>query len=314
VKTSPSPASSPLPASSQTLRRFTHLATITALLSATGLFAQTETPLWPDAPAQPLHAQPETSEDKRETGRLDRWIGCVSIPTITLYPAPGDNAASPAVLVIPGGGFRYVCIDKEGHEVARWLNSLGITAAVLKYRTLAPDAERSGKTITPLIALGDTSRAMRLLRARATEWKIDPSRIGMMGFSAGGVMGLQLMIDPDAASASAADPVDKVSDRPSFIALVYTAIPGGKLPKADKSSPPVFIAHASDDPKAPATNAVKIYQHFAAGGASAELHIFSKGDHGFGVMPNSGAVRNWTRSFAEWLRDHGMLNESAPAK
>ena len=289
------------------LNRFLPFLAFTALLSS-GV-GQTEIPLWPDPPAQPLHAQPEASEDKRETGRLDRWVSYVSIPTITFYPAPASagGQAAPVVLVIPGGGFRYVCIDKEGHEAARWLNSVGVSAAVLKYRTLAPDSERNAKTITPLLALGDTARAMRLLRARAVELKIDPARIGVMGFSAGGVMALQLMIDADASSASAVDPVDRVSDRPDFVALVYTGLPGGKFPKAGKSTPPVFIVHASDDPKAPAVSAVKIYQHLAAGGASAELHIFSKGDHGFGVAPASGAVRSWTSQFEAWLQDHHIL-------
>jgi len=299
-------------APTNTSRLFAILAALAAFVSSPLVHAQTEVPLWKDGAPGLKHSKPEASEDRHETGRLDRYISFVSTPTLTIYPAPGDNAAAPAVLVVPGGGFRYLCIDKEGIEVAQWLNSIGLTAAVLKYRTMDPAIERSGKTIAPMLALGDTARALRLLRANAADWKIDPRRIGIMGFSAGGVMGLQLMIDPDAASASAADPVDKLSDRPNFVALVYTAIPGGKLPKADKSSPPVFIAHASDDPKAPAVAAAKIFQHLIEGGASAELHIFSKGDHGFGVQPKSGSVRSWTASFADWLRDQQMLPAATP--
>ncbi len=299
-----------------TARLFAILTSLAASLSSPLVHAQTVTPLWPEAPAQPLHAQPEASEDKRETGRLDRWISYVSTPALTLYPAPpsADGRPTPAVLVIPGGGFRYVCIDKEGIEAAQWLNSLGITAAVLKYRTLNPKGERSGKTIEALLALGDTERAMRVLRANAADWKIDPQRIGIMGFSAGGVMSLKLLIDSDSGNSSDSDPVEKVSSRPDFIALVYTGLPGGKWPKVDASTPPVFLAHAADDPKAPAIVAAKIFQHLSEGGASAELHIFSKGDHGFGVLPKSGSVRSWTASFADWLRDQQVLSAASPQK
>ena len=282
-------------------------------LLSTSAFAQTEIPLWKDGAPGFKHTSPETVEDKRETGRLDRWIGMVSNPTLTVYPAPGDNASNPAVLVIPGGGFRYVCIDKEGHEVARWLNSIGMSAAVLKYRVLAPTTERSFKNIEAI--LPDTERAMRVLRLNADNLKIDPRRIGVMGFSAGGVMSIRLINDADPGDATAADPIEKVSSRPDFVALIYTGLPGGKMPKADKNTtPPVFLAHAADDPKAPAIVAAKIYQHLSEGGASAELHIYSKGDHGFGVMPQTGAVRGWTGQFAEWLRDRGVLGTSEASK
>lgn len=296
-----------LPFASKFPRSLSRLLQVALLFQTASAFAQTETPLWKDGAPGFKHNVPETSEDKRETGRLDRWVGFVSNPTITLYPAPGDGPSNPAVLVIPGGGFRYVCIDKEGTEVAQWLNSIGISAAVLKYRTLDPKVERSGKTIDPLLALGEAERAMRLLRHNATEWKIDPKRIGVVGFSAGGVMSIRLVFDADAGDAGSADPVEKVSSRPDFVGLVYSGVPGGKTPKADKSLPPFFIVHASDDPKAPSLVATKIYQHVQEGGASAELHIFSQGDHGFGAQPKSGSVRSWTTLFADWLRDQKIL-------
>jgi len=290
-------------------RTLSRLLRLAILLPTACAFAQTEIPLWKDGAFSPAHAQPEASEDRHETGRIDRYISYVSTPTLTLYPAPAstNGAAAPAVLVIPGGGFRHVCIDKEGIEVAQWLNSIGVSAAVLKYRTLDPNGERSGKTIEALLALNDAERAMRVLRANATDWKIDPARIGVMGFSAGGVMSTRLLFDADAGNSSASDPVEKVSSRPDFIGLVYSGLPGGKTPKADKTMPPVFIAHAHDDPKAPALVATKIYQYFAEGGASVELHIFSKGDHGFGVNPKAGGVRSWTALYADWLRDQQII-------
>ena len=220
--------------------------------------AEIEVPLWQNGAPGLQHQQAETAEDRHETGRLDRYISYVSKPTLTIYPAPADKANGTAVLVVPGGGFRYVCIDKEGIEAAQWLNTQGITAAVLKYRTLAPDGDRSWKSIQPLTA--DTSRAMRVLRQHAGEWKIDSKKIGVLGFSAGGVMALQLLMDQNEGDTSATDTVEQASNRADFIALVYTGVPGGKIPKASKNTPPVFIVHASDDPKAPPVVAAKIYQ------------------------------------------------------
>ncbi|ATC62830.1 hypothetical protein CMV30_01985 [Nibricoccus aquaticus] len=301
-------------ASNISARLFAILTSVASFFSSPLVHAQTEVPLWHDGAPGLKHDQPEVSDDRHETGRVDRYLSFVSTPTLTIYPAPGDALNRPAVLVVPGGGFRYICIDKEGIEAAHWLNSIGLTAAVLKYRTMNPAIERSGKTIEALLALGDIERAMRVLRANASAWKIDPSRIGVMGFSAGGVMSLKLLIDSDAGNSSASDPVEKASSRPDFIALVYTGLPGGKWPKVDASTPPVFIAHASDDPKAPALVATKIYQHLQEGGASAELHIFSKGDHGFGALPPKGSVRSWTTLCAGWLRDQGILPAEPAAK
>ncbi|MFZ6735111.1 alpha/beta hydrolase [Undibacterium sp. Ji42W] len=258
--------------------------------------AEIEIPLWQNGAPGLQHQQPETANDRHETGRLDRYISYISKPTLTIYPAPADKATGTAILVVPGGGFRYVCIDKEGIEVAQWLNAQGITAAVLKYRTLAPDGDRSWKSIQPLTA--DTSRAMRVLRQHASEWKIDSKKIGVIGFSAGGIMALQLLTDQDEGDPSAADAAEKLGNRADFITLVYTGLPGNKMPKFSKNTPPVFIVHASDDPKA-----VPVV------GAPAELHAFRRGDHGFGMTPASGSVRNWTSLYADWMRDLKLLDK-----
>lgn len=279
------------------------------ILFSTSSKAQTEIeiPLWQnDAPGL-QHQQAETAEDRHETGRLDRYLSYVSKPTLTIYPAPADKATGTAVLVVPGGGFRYVSIDKEGIEAAHWLNAQGITAAVLKYRTLALDTERNWKAIQPLTA--DTSRAMRVLRQHAADWKIDSKKIGVLGFSAGGIMALQLLMDQDEGDSGAADATEKLGNRADFIALVYTGVPGGKIPKASKNTPPVFMVHASDDPKAPPVVAAKIYQQLLEGGAQAELHAFRRGDHGFGMTPISGSVRNWTSLYADWMRDLKLLDK-----
>ena len=265
-------------------------------------FAQEEVPLWKGGAPGFKHTRPEMAEDKRETGRQDRYVTYVSNPTLTLYPVPGATAPGPIVLVLPGGGFRYVCVDKEGHEVARWLNSVGIAAAVLKYRSTEPDAERSWDVFSPLLALGDAGRAIRVLRHNATEWKIDPARIGMMGFSAGGTMAIRHTIDADSGKPNAPDSVERMSSQPNSIALIYTTLPDQKLPKVDKAVP-YFIAHAADDPKAAYGVATKILSTVLNAGGSAELHVFRNGDHGFGVMPPAGTVRAWPALYADWLKD-----------
>lgn len=286
--------------------------TLFAMLISPVSQAETEVPLWHDGATGLRHAQAETVEDKRETGRLDRWISYVSQPTLTLYPAAQQAQPAPIVLILPGGGLRYVCIDKEGHEVARWLNAQGVSAAVLKYRVVAPDAERSWDTLSPLLALGDAGRAIRLLRSRASEWKIDPNRIGMIGFSAGGTMAIRHTIDANDGRPDASDPVERYSSRPNNIALVYTTLPDQKLPKVDRNTP-FFIVHGAVDAKAPVNVATKLLSTIQNAGGSAELHIYRGADHGFGVMPASGTIRTWPAAYAEWLREIGMLENARAA-
>jgi acetyl esterase/lipase len=268
--------------------------------------AQQEIPLWGNDKAGVQPSDSEITEYKHKTGRLDRWISHVSQPTLTIYPANKQKADGPAVLVIPGGGFRYVCIDKEGIEAARWLNSLGITAAVLKYRTLDPSERRTADAIEPLFA--DPIRAMRMLRYRATEWHINPRQIGAMGFSAGGAMAIRLTMDTDAGPGIRADPIEKMSYRPDFVTLVYAALPPS-LGRPANGLPPFFVVSAADDPTVPVAVVPDIFQYVQDGGGSIELHVFRRGGHGFGVMPPAGPVRAWTDLDAAWMRDLGLISE-----
>lgn len=277
---------------------------VAAALVGLSAFAEDVLPLWPDGVPGLKHAQAEVAEDRHETGRLDRFLSYISEPTLTVYPAPG---ATTAVLVVPGGGFRYVCIDKEGIEVAHWLNSLGLTAAVVKYRTIAPDAERNAKAVETLLV--DPTRAMRLLRANAARWNIDPARIGVMGFSAGGVMTLRMVLDADAGNPDATDPVERAGSRPDFVAFIYGGLPPGKFTKPAGGLPPFFIAHATDDPKAPVAAALTVFKTVVEAGGSAELHAFRRGDHGFGVLPPVGTAKAWTALYADWMRDLGLLGK-----
>ncbi|MFP5392772.1 MAG: alpha/beta hydrolase [Gammaproteobacteria bacterium] len=274
-------------------------------LAAHAAFDQQEVPLWEGGAPGLKHARPESVEDKRETGRQDRYLGYVSQPSLTFYPAPqaagSALAPAPVVLVLPGGGFRYVAIDKEGHEVARWLNAQGFAAAVLKYRTVDPEAERSWPLFMSLLAQGDAGRAVRLLRARAAQWNIDPNRIGLLGFSAGGTMAIQQTIDADKGKADASDPIDRMSSLPNSIGLVYSTLPAQKPPRI-LDGVPFFIVHGAGDKKAPVAIATKLFNTIAGKGGAVELHIFQGADHGFGVAPAEGTVRSWPTLYAEWLR------------
>jgi acetyl esterase/lipase len=263
--------------------------------------AQQEVPLWEKAPADGKPAHAEAVQDKHETGRLDRWISYVSEPTLTVYPASATKAAGPAVLVIPGGGYWYVCIDKEGIEPARWLNSIGLTAVVLKYRTLDPAVERTPQTIEPLFT--DPVRAMRVVRHHAAEWHIDPQRIGVMGFSAGAAMAMRLTTAVPATAD--ADAIDQMNYRPDFVAIVYGGLPPN-MGVALKPLPPFFVVHAADDPKVPVSITARVSKYVQEGAGAVELHVFRRGGHGFGVLPPAGPVHAWTDLFAAWARDLGM--------
>ncbi len=275
------------------------------------LSAPEEARLWPSGAEGLRHEREETVEDKRETGRRDRWIGLVSDPTLTIYPAAKTGSLpNPAILVIPGGGFRFVCIDKEGVEAVQWLNSIGVTAAVLKYRTLDVSTPREPPWLNPIFA--DGKRAMRLLRARATEWNIDPARIGAMGFSAGGTIAAMTVADGGLGDPNAADPIDRLACGPQFLILVYSGFPPLPLITYKKPFPPVFLVHAADDPKAPVDKTIKVFQFLQERGGTAELHVFRKGGHGFGMHPEAEETRVWPQLCAGWLRGLEMLPRAAP--
>jgi len=275
------------------------------MLAALPASAQSVAPLWKEGAPGPAHVQPETSEDKRETGRLDRWLSYVDEPTLTFYPAPADKATGATVMVIPGGGYRYVCIDKEGIEPAQWLNSIGLHAVVLKYRSIDPKIDRTTKSI--ITYFDDPSRAMRVLRSQASEWGINPAKVGVMGFSAGAVMSLHLLAQADAGEPTSSDPVARFSNRPDFVIFIYGAPPPGKAKPAPKNSPPVLIVHASDDPKAKVAGAKRVQQWLTESGVPVETRIYKSGGHGFGMTPKEGDVREWTNHCAQWLRSIGML-------
>ena len=222
-------------------------------------------------------------------------------PTLTVYAPAQPNGT--AVVVAPGGGFRHLAIDHEGHEVARWLNTFGVTAFVLKYRLMrtADDGEKDAAVMKQRraeaipLAVADGREAVRLVRARAKEWKLRTDRIGIMGFSAGGWVAAGVALEHDAAS------------RPDFAAPVYAAVaPGAKAPA---SPMPLFLVHADDDKTVNSLdNSVRLYGLWKQAGVPAELHIYSSGGHGFGMHKKNLPVDTWTDRLKEWLMAQRLVH------
>ena len=246
-------------------------------------------------------------------------------PSITVYRPVGEKANGAAVLVCPGGGYGHLAVGHEGRDVGLWLNSLGVTALVLRYR-IAP---RYGHPAP----LQDAQRALRTIRARAGEWKVDPRRIGILGFSAGGHLASTASTHFDGGDRRADDPVERVSCRPDFTILVYPVIslvapfthrgsrnnlmgpdaPPRLLEKFSSErqvtprTPPAFLVHTSGDRGVPAENSIAFYMALRKANVAAELHIYEKGRHGFGLAPGDPVLSSWPRRCEGWLRARDLL-------
>jgi acetyl esterase/lipase len=263
--------------------------------------------VWPGkAPGEKGDLGPEKAERTKSVTRITN----VSRPTLTVYRPAKVKDTGAAVVIAPGGGYSILAWDLEGEEVARWLNSLGVTGILLKYRVPRRADMPKGP---PPQALMDAQRALSLVRARAKEWGIDPSRVGMLGFSAGGHLTAWASTNFDRRAYEPIDDIDKESCRPDFAVLVY---PGGVVaPKKDelspeirvtKETPPTFFAHAGDDRVRP-ENSVVMYLALKKAGVPAELHVYASGGHGFGLRPSARPCSTWPQRCAEWLRTQGFL-------
>jgi acetyl esterase/lipase len=246
-----------------------------------------------------------------------KLITNVSKPTLTIHqPAPGRNAGT-AMVICPGGGYWDLYWDLEGEEVAAWLNSLGMTAIILKYRVPRRPGDARGEPAPgPLL---DAQRAVSVVRHRAAEWGIDPKRIGIIGFSAGGHLALATATRFETRTYERIDEVDDVSSRPDFAVLCYSGflkakdrdeIPAGIRIPAD--TPPIFLAHASDDTSAiggsnPDNSAV-MYIALQRAKVPVELHIFGNGNHDFGVRKDTKLAASWMELCVKWLRNYGFLD------
>ena len=242
-------------------------------------------------------------ETMRVTEQGDHVVSNVHRPSLTVYPAALARATGAAVLVIPGGGHRELWMDHEGYNVAQWLSERGIAAFVLKYRL----ARQEGSTYTiEGHALADAQRALRLIRHRAVEWGVDPARLGVMGFSAGGQVAALAAMRGDDGEGKSTDPVSREGSRPAFQILVYPGNSAGIMPA--QGAPPAFLLCGENDRPDIAQGLAQAYLRFREAGVSAELHIYAGVGHGFGLRAtNTGAVAGWLDRVHDWLGDRGML-------
>lgn len=239
-------------------------------------------------------------------------LGNVVTPTLTVYEPKGYNSGA-AVLVFPGGGYKILAIDLEGTEVCHWLNSIGITCVLVKYRV--PDTGPYPKSDA---ALQDAQRAMGLVREHAAEWKIDPKRVGVLGFSAGGHLSAAISTHYEKRLYEPVDAADALSCRPDFAVVIYPgylAIAEQGMaanpeihPTAD--TPPTFLVQAEDDP-VHVENAVTYFMELKNAKVPAELHIYSKGGHGYGLRSTELPVTHWPALADTWFHTIGVLPVSA---
>jgi acetyl esterase/lipase len=276
-------------------------------------------PLWPGSPpsAEPVpgpEADMTKPTDGTPGGKPVVRIGNVSSPTLTLYTPKGTNNGA-AVVVFPGGGYKILAIDLEGTEVCDWLNAAGVNCILVKYRV--PVAGPYPKSAAPL---EDAQRAVSLVRAHASEWHIDPKRVGVLGFSAGGHLAAALSTHFDHRLYDPIDSSDKLSCRPDFAVIVYP----GYLAIADQNyapnpeihptaeTPPTFLVQAEDDP-VHVENAVVYFMALKNAKVPAELHLYAEGGHGYGLRRTALPVTTWPQAAEIWLHTiHVLPGEPAP--
>ncbi len=265
--------------------------------------------LWPGvAPNEPGNIGPEVAQRRNGENPSTLRITNVTDPTLTVFKAPADKANGAAVVVCPGGALRILAWDKEGTEVGRWLNSIGVTAFVLKYRV--PTRQKQQRW---LHGLQDCQRAMSIVRSRAEEFDLDPKRIGILGFSAGGFLAAMTSTSFDDRQYDAIDAADKVSSRPDFSVLVYPAyLVTGKTKslepyvKVPAKAPPMFFAHAWNDPVL-AESSIELFKTLRSQKIPAELHVFDSGGHGFGLRKSKATASHWPELCERWMRHNGWL-------
>ncbi len=271
---------------------------ITALLFAsTGVQAQQVIPLW-EKGAPGFEARRDEPEHHK-----DWWYKNIHNPSLTIFRPQAGKANGTAVIVIAGGGHRELVFDAEGVEPAQFLATQGVTAFALKYRLF----REPGSKYDARHPAEDIRRAMRTVRARAAEWNLDPSRIGVMGWSAGGEVAAMVAYPPVAGNAKSADPIERISARPDFQILIYPG-PLGIPEKIAADAPPLFLLGAADDEYV-ADVLFELTRKYHAGGAAIETHIYAQGKHAFNMGQRSEyvSIRNWPQRLSEWLADRGYL-------
>jgi acetyl esterase/lipase len=264
------------------------------LFLALPLIAQETIPLHLDHPLDPS-APAEKIEERGKGGVVDRAVTNVSQPAVTVYLPAKNRANGTGIVIAPGGGYQHLAIDKEGYDVARWLNTIGIGAIVLKYRLPGSMRGESQTDIQQVaakihVALEDAEAAIRLTRENAAKWNLKPNAIGMLGFSAGGHLAAMMgMVAPTDA-------------KPDFLVLGYPAIP--KILNVTAATPRTFLVAAADDPSVnPVDNASRFFAALRAARVPAELHIYSSGGHGFGILKSGKTSATWPDALVAWLKE-----------
>ncbi|MGO8676203.1 MAG: alpha/beta hydrolase [Limisphaerales bacterium] len=272
-------------------------------------------PLWPKgAPDEKGDVGEEHDTTKADGGlvagqRVIR-LGNVSKPTITLYRPAKDKDTGTAVVVCPGGGYSILAMDLEGTEICEWFNSIGVTGVLLKYRV--PTRPGDDEHILPL---QDAQRALGLVRFHAKEWGLDPKRIGVLGFSAGGHLTAYLSTHFDKRAYQPVDDADEVSCRPDFSMPIYPAYlvlkdhenklsPGMNV---TANTPPTFLIQAEDD-GVRVENSLFYFLALKEAKVPAEMHLYASGGHGYGLRPSANTITTWPKRAEEWMRGLGLLN------
>jgi acetyl esterase/lipase len=249
-------------------------------------------------------------------------------PTLTIYLPPQEKATGASIVICPGGGYGALAMDHEGHQIAQWLSSFGVAGFIVKYRH-----RNSGAGYGHPVPLQDAQRAIRTVRSRAQEWGVDPNRIGVLGFSAGGHLASSTATHFQESFGEPKDKIDRVSCRPDFAVLIYPVIAFGEPfthvgsqknllgPNADPAlvekmsnekqvtpqTPPTFLLHTWEDKAVPAENSIYFYLALRKAKVPAELHLFPKGQHGFGLGPKVGAASAWPALCQKWMEESGFL-------
>jgi len=263
--------------------------------------------IWPNG-APGFEERKDEKENVKKKGDLETGVTNVHNPSLTVYLPAKDKATGAAMIICPGGGHNNLNTGGEGHTVAKWMADNGIAGFVLKYRLAR---EKGSPYKIEVHALQDGQRAIRLVRANAKQWNVDPSKVGIMGFSAGGEVVAYASTRFDKGNPSASDPVELQSCRPDFQVLIYSGPLGVKGASLTNDVPPAFIAIGEKD-----TQATTMSNHFVAlrkAGVSAELHMYADTGHAFGLgdRPNlTSSVQGWPNRLKEWMTDRGFLKKT----
>jgi acetyl esterase/lipase len=261
-------------------------------------------PLWPNgAPGF------ENRRNEPELAR-DYWVRNIHNPSVTVFLPPADKANGAAVVICPGGGHRELVFNAEGVEPARYFTNLGVAAFVLKYRL---GRETNSPYSIERHAREDGQRAMRLVRSRVREWNLDPRRIGMIGFSAGGEVVSLVVYSPTEGNPQASDPIDRVDCRPDFQVMIYPG-PLGVPPQVPTNAPPAFFLVANDD-RGHVEPVVSLLTKYREAGRPFEVHIYERGGHGFNLGNRSrlATIKSWSQRLTDWLADNNILDPAVPA-